>query len=50
MGLTDVFRYLKKSITVGAQIKQLLESAIPLISHKKCVCGKQIALHMFLFY
>lgn len=48
MGVTDVFSYLKQSST-GAQIEQLLQSAIPLISHKKCVCGEQIAPYMFLF-
>lgn len=30
----------------GAQKKQLLKRVIPLVSHKKCICGEEIALHV----
>lgn len=46
MGVTDVFSYLKQSST-GAQIEQLLQSAIPLIFPQEvCLWGTNCSVHV----
>lgn len=47
MGVTDVFSYLKESIT-GAQIKQLLQTSHPFdLPQEMCLWGTNCSAHVF---